>query len=92
MKLVAHSLIPANPLPYLHPGYTFAMTATPTTDGYLAAGFFTMSLAGALLAARWYRRPALAWLSIVLLLCGIGGLTMTWQRPGIRKHIDSRLE
>jgi len=69
MKLVAHSLVPPNPVPYLHLGY---LSAAPMTNAMPFLGFTVVMLFIAVTNGK--RNPLVRYISLALMCIGIAGV------------------
>ncbi|MHB9132581.1 MAG: hypothetical protein ACYDBB_16045 [Armatimonadota bacterium] len=88
MKIVAQSLVPTNPLPYLHMGY---LSATTADQHHAMKGMMPFFAMVALLIIAYLRiRKAPIWCIVVTIIC-LGGvlaaMTTPWDsQPGSYLH------
>ncbi|MHB9132580.1 MAG: hypothetical protein ACYDBB_16040 [Armatimonadota bacterium] len=90
MKIVAQSLVPSNPLPYLHLGYLSAMTtelpsAWPISTAIIWATILSL---GVLIILRKYRSLSGGLLMIGITLAGIAAVFFTQAIKGPLRYVN----
>ena len=86
MQLIAHSVVPSNPVPYLHLGYLAAQGQTSSSmspaQGMLLFAAIASGIGLILIATVFLRRSRIVLLiGITLLMCGVAGLILSRELP-----------
>lgn len=70
MKLLAHSLVPTSPTPYMHLGYLSATSTGDPEASIKAFGPLVIAIIGVYLLLNYRRRSAMVWLGSVMAVGG----------------------
>jgi len=89
MQLIAHSVIPSNPVPYMHLGYISAqgqvITFMSPADKMLLFASITVIIGVSMIVTIFLRRSLVVLLiGIILLMCGVTGLIFSRELPKTR--------
>ncbi len=74
MRITAHSLVPSNPMQYMHLGYTSAILYTPRFDPFFLPALCVVVLWSSVVAVRGFRKSRLVAGSYILLAVTALGL------------------